>query len=404
MTKIISDILDLFLDGPLIEIDSINFKLLGRSQEGPYKLVVVKTVDIRTQETNIFVYYKSNSQGLWRFCINNNGHFEKGISYVNSTLVHLKLQIFINKNYESLKEIESKKLLKICSLYLSQDEIKENILKKRLIKVNVFDPLRHCNICFDNISRTKEFLGSIIFTHNNTEDTDLKLKYKKFLLKLGKYGILNYSKEEIESDRLSISASRFNLEKGKQDMYREKIIRAINEYLEENIKISTNESGAMIGFYLGEGKLFDYDVEFNSKELDYNGEKFILYYQKIKVNDLNRDSELYNRLKDNPLINQGGVIIFTSNIILVPKVEGDLINKYGLYSQFIETGILTFKPFEYRHQAGDLVTFLTPRPGEVVKEREDIVKVESGKRYYFIGYVTSLLYPYSARPYYFKYS
>lgn len=48
-------------------------------------------------------YYMSQSQGLWRICVeSNNGILEKGNDYVSETLLEMNMQSYINKVYDEL--------------------------------------------------------------------------------------------------------------------------------------------------------------------------------------------------------------------------------------------------------------------------------------------------------------
>lgn len=45
--------------------------------------------------------YRSNSElGLWRLCIEICGNFYKGPDYIQSTIIYVKLQNFINENID----------------------------------------------------------------------------------------------------------------------------------------------------------------------------------------------------------------------------------------------------------------------------------------------------------------
>jgi hypothetical protein len=104
-----------------IIIDDIQFTLLfmTRLNENYEKIIKIKVnVLNELRETKIypdFWVYQSNSElGLWRLCIFSDQRrtrvaegiftpFDKGIDYVQSTLIHLELQKFINKNIHNIR-------------------------------------------------------------------------------------------------------------------------------------------------------------------------------------------------------------------------------------------------------------------------------------------------------------
>ena len=100
-----------------ITIDGIQFILLNKCNDVSTgdTIVRIKSIDI-TDEEYIFSCYQSNSGvGLWRFCseYNNEGSIQKykgngttyNYDYVQTTMIHLKLQIFINENKNKIDQI-----------------------------------------------------------------------------------------------------------------------------------------------------------------------------------------------------------------------------------------------------------------------------------------------------------
>jgi len=104
-----------------IIINEIRFTLIKKTEYNErYKNVVqISSLLLETeeeeegevQEETIFWVYQSNSElGLWRFCLQNtdtNGidRFYKGTDYVQSTLIHLELQNFININLQNIPTV-----------------------------------------------------------------------------------------------------------------------------------------------------------------------------------------------------------------------------------------------------------------------------------------------------------
>ena len=85
-----------------IVINNIRFTLLAKtvSRQG-YKLVQIMSKyndsSLSTNERQAFFVYKSFSEiGLWRLAVMEGTGFFKGLDYVQSSLIHLELQNFIN--------------------------------------------------------------------------------------------------------------------------------------------------------------------------------------------------------------------------------------------------------------------------------------------------------------------
>jgi hypothetical protein len=97
------------LSGPEIEIDGIVFRLFARDSFETYKVVgfmsAPRDTPITNPKTQGYAAYKSNSEGFWRLALREGPRyaFEKGDNYVTTTFIHLRLQEFIERHYESLR-------------------------------------------------------------------------------------------------------------------------------------------------------------------------------------------------------------------------------------------------------------------------------------------------------------
>ena len=93
---------------PEIEIDGIIFRLLARDSFDTYKVVGFMSAPRGTPLTDPkkqgYAAYKSNSEGFWRLALRGGVDyaFEKGKNYITTTFIHLRLQSFIEDNYDSL--------------------------------------------------------------------------------------------------------------------------------------------------------------------------------------------------------------------------------------------------------------------------------------------------------------
>ena len=91
---------------PEIIIDGITFKLLNKYEDDNDYLIV----NLISNNTDSFSCYRSNSElGMWRLCSRTDdptgksgqlykGHELTNYDYVQTTLIHIILQIFINLN------------------------------------------------------------------------------------------------------------------------------------------------------------------------------------------------------------------------------------------------------------------------------------------------------------------
>ena len=88
-----------------ISIDGVEFTLIRKTiYDDRYRDVVnVESLVIDDDEEkkyNFWVYRSNSELGLWRLCIDLRGKFHKGPDYIQSTLIHVELQKFINDNID----------------------------------------------------------------------------------------------------------------------------------------------------------------------------------------------------------------------------------------------------------------------------------------------------------------
>lgn len=120
-------------------IDEITFRLLNKYiSEDDYLIV-----NLISNETDSFSCYRSNSElGMWRLCSRTgngtHGHLYKGsgsYDYVQTTLIHIQLQIFINNYIDQIHDEEiTGKMYANCTL------------KKTEYKRIIDDPSRNVRI------------------------------------------------------------------------------------------------------------------------------------------------------------------------------------------------------------------------------------------------------------------
>jgi hypothetical protein len=100
-----------------IIIDSVTFTLIKTIDNGQYNLVQIQSKIKKNgyDKINIFYVYPSGSElGIWRLCSYNGKYIYKGsdiskpnyiYDYVQSTLIHVRLQLFINYHIKNRNEI-----------------------------------------------------------------------------------------------------------------------------------------------------------------------------------------------------------------------------------------------------------------------------------------------------------
>lgn len=104
------------MDSMRITIDSVTFTLIKTIDNGQYNLVQIqsKIKENGYDKINIFYVYPSSSElGIWRLCSYNGKYIYKGSNiskpnytydYVQSTLIHVQLQLFINYHIKNRNE------------------------------------------------------------------------------------------------------------------------------------------------------------------------------------------------------------------------------------------------------------------------------------------------------------
>jgi hypothetical protein len=98
---------------PEITLNNKRFVLVGKLNSGTYNGYYISYNIIHIQVynkefVNDLMCYSSHSEvGMWRLGVTNKDEFvyEKSVDYVQSTLIHLELQNFINENYDSLPNV-----------------------------------------------------------------------------------------------------------------------------------------------------------------------------------------------------------------------------------------------------------------------------------------------------------
>ena len=101
-----------------IQIDDIVFYLYFKGFHNQYDIAIFKSatvVDEEEYEPQLFIVYKSSSQGLWRLAIQGTQgikeYYDKLSDYVQTTLIYMELQLFLENEFYKPENIEAKKLI-----------------------------------------------------------------------------------------------------------------------------------------------------------------------------------------------------------------------------------------------------------------------------------------------------
>ena len=185
-----------FDSGKSIIIDDYKFTLISKteaSSKGYYnknyhtiileerKKVVITSQNIKTGEEKRFFAYTSVSQlGTWRLCIlEPNNRLNKFDNYIQATLIDIRLQNFINMNFDLLPYSESSDTF---TRRLVENEIKS--ITKRGEQINdafnywVKNPSKTGEIAEEDYHRIEHFIERMKIYN------DEKFEYKIYTLNL----------------------------------------------------------------------------------------------------------------------------------------------------------------------------------------------------------------------------
>lgn len=137
---------------PSINIDGITFRLLNKYTQNGYLIV-----NLISNEIDFFSCYRSNSElGMWRLCSKSlDNKLYKGSDYVQTTLIHILLQIFINNHINKIPE-EYNPTFANC--ILKNPEYKEIIDDpERIVKIEPFNSFHRHLECGQTLYKTHSY-------------------------------------------------------------------------------------------------------------------------------------------------------------------------------------------------------------------------------------------------------
>lgn len=315
-----------------IQINNYIFTLRGKLKgTGGRDLVKVSSQHISLDIKRFFILYRSNSDGgIWRFCIQEKSGYllkysEKISDYITVTFVHIDLQNFINKYYDKLDLIKENE--PVCYYYYKDPErntydtiYKEVFSETRYKDLEVFKPL------------TVFKCGSVLQV---TKKKDIEKQITK-LEKLPKTYYTGYMLALID----------MFFEDKEEDKYATKLFKQFNvnvldRYLNHffNYDAKSIKTIGTFNFKLKD-KSLNYVYKQINITLNNNNPKEILEKNKgLYFTVLYADYTYTDKLSKK----------YTGkyNIILNIIPSDAVINRYGLYSDFITAGYLICKPIEY---------------------------------------------------------
>ena len=290
--------------------------------------VIICCNNLITKTIETLNYYTSNSDGsFWRFCIQIAGQYDKGYNYISTTFINIYLQRFIFECMELFNILIDDNIYCL----ITPDVWEIDYLHKRIytdtyvcknpffyIMNLVFPPPEYIMNYKDCLIRLINFISEYTIRNNSDEKTVLKICSDIFC---------SLQKEKLSTD-ISLSG-----EKSRRTFF---------------TKINTVFSNLFLEYYelIEETKKKVFDKKFKVGELDFDASIYSIEFQS-KKNMLENLEEyvLYYMIYNNELIGKNKTFIH-----IIPKnTEG--ITQYGLDNEYVVAGPMTYKVFDYRHQA-----------------------------------------------------
>jgi hypothetical protein len=369
---------EVYSDEFIIEIDDNAFILL-MAFDAYNKVAVLLMNDKR----NILTYYRSGSEaGIWRACNAFGKQIDKGSNYVTSSFVDMRLQMFINENYDRLPRIEfeqGKNKLSMCQTADSAFNVNN---RDRFYEADgVFRPLRVCTVdtCFTRKgSRNLNITGYL----EKLED-----EYSQRFLELYNEIYEELSVERPEDTTLKMSAA---------------IIQTISRYMEENFELHQDYCE-----YLGD-YVFDISVDIpfaiHHRFLQHRvthrntGDVYNIIVSKYTIDhgrllpDLKKVTEWKPAFLETPSMH-GKEFLYKGNFLINMVPVTSRCNQYGLYTEILDAGPLIGKMFEYSRQChlGQMTAL-----NEAIKTSRLLATQERDSfMYIFHGYMYKNMWPLS---------
>ena len=355
-----------------IIIDDYIFKILYTTVTERF-YTVIESISIQNNINTKFVVYRSLSEvGTWRLaCSGGYGimfmKLQKPGDYVTGTFIHIKLQLFINNNIETVIKIDGK---------LNTED--DALISSKYIRD--FIEYRENMLCdSDEFSKLRDFCKNIKSLCGDYGDGRGKKQF-----------IINGEVSEKIKIFMESNDLKYREYDNNDDIYMNDykyILQIIKEYIEKKfVKISEPKFQYSYNFNINRINIIDINVyEQEMKSLN-NSETYLYYYieYKINISDNNELESDYtsDSYSDNENENENKIIkgenlfpkTYNAPLFIIPTQSK--ITNYGVYDCYI-TGCFYFcKPIEYRTQCE-------------IKWGKECNKREIGFNYLFIGDIIS---------------
>jgi hypothetical protein len=295
---------------PQITIDEFTFVLIQVVNLNPRYSEILEIHSYKSSEPELeptkFWVYRSNSElGFWRLCVTDDehkGHWYKGIDYVQSTFIDIRLQVFINENIS----------------YFGKKKIYYNIEKN--------EP----NICFTSCPYKSEILEQI-------NDESRIISEEPFLT------INNYDKKSIP-----IGCGR--IPRNATDALVNSILQNFSIELKEQYRVINVDFISRLNFDFenilkSEGEIYAINLGRKTPHPSLESNNIIIYFMKTKLYFMQTE-----------LIQNGHKL--TKNItricgkpfhifpFFITSRYGTITN-LGLFNKYIPSGLFICKLFDY---------------------------------------------------------
>ena len=384
-----------------ITIGDYTFYLICKKVAGGgYKQIKIISLNYLDDPVG-FIAYKSQSGNEWKICVENtNGRdvhwFDKGSDYVQGSMIHYKLQIFIHQKYNIISECPRK--INFDSTHDSKEDVNaglnpdldkyinsnkcihvkdnrgariiSNILNSadREDSNEVFKPL----LLWKSGDLEKTFIEMYSSSYNEIHDKAKEEKRKSVEKKLAYYSHMHdiYSTTDI-----TFSGNLYNRKK----QFIIFLVKVYNDYMALHFEARSEEIRiANMGEELVNG--YTINSTYYKKTITHNitKRKYICIYNKYQVTNTPsgvRDSRgTYN-----------------IPVSFIPEESDNVISRFGIYRTYVSAGLYIYKMFEY---VGQILPegFILDVSGRIAKVRAGVSRL-TPNNYVFIGDLLNGLYP-----------
>jgi hypothetical protein len=298
---------------PQITIDEFTFVLIQIVNFNPRYSEILeihsyKSSDPELEPTKFWVYRSNSELGFWRLCVNSDdykvGLWYKGIDYVQSTFIHIQLQVFINENIS-------------------------RIVKKTIYNRVTNEPK---NICF-TLCPSKEMAIAQI---NNESRI---ISEEPFLT------INNYDNEEKTSKPIGCG----RIPKGTKNSIVNSILQNFSIELKEQYNINDLTFISRLDFDFenilkSEGEIYSIELIRKTPDPSLESNNIIIYFMKTKLIQKPQSIQNGDKLKENITRICGKP--FHVFPFFITSRYGTITN-LGLFNKYIPSGLFICKLFDY---------------------------------------------------------